>query len=101
MTTENRYLSTPVKYKIVFSHEEGYSYSEIRDLIKNSYGHEVSRGTVSKLIRKFDETGSIKDRARSGRPNKMDNRSTRLVVRAVKARRTLSSKDIEKDKFFK
>lgn len=46
------------------------SYEQVAALFKNTYPDRelISKSTVQKTVRRFDETGSVKDRQRTGRP---------------------------------
>lgn len=56
----------------------------------------VRQATVSKIKRKFDETGSVDDRARGGRPRKTTAGQDRLIVRAVKKDPEITGEEIKK-----
>lgn len=46
------------------------TYEEVRHLFNDLNGQRapISRSTVSRVMRRFNETGSVQDRPRSGRP---------------------------------
>ena len=60
-------ISLIERQKVILLHEEGYSQRHISS--KTGY----SKTAVTEIIKKFRETGSLKDRKKSGRPTKRTN----------------------------
>ena len=60
--------------KEVYSHDEKYS-KEVQNIFKEKFGEEriPGRHCVVALMKKFEQTGSVKDRPRSGRPSSINN----------------------------
>ena len=51
--------------------------------------------TVYKIIKKYKETGSIKDLPKSGRKRKTTIREDRWIIRQAKVKRTITSPQIQ------
>ena len=51
----------------------------------------VSQGEISKLIRKWNQTGGVVDRRRSGRPRKTNQRQDRHLLRLARQNRFMSA----------
>jgi len=58
------------------------SFQEVMDLFNETFPNRnpISRSTVQKTVRRFEETGSVKDRPRSGRPRDATNEEKSLDV---------------------
>lgn len=58
------------------------SYDEVKDLFNDTYPNRnpISRSGVQKTVQRFQETGSVKDRPRSGRPKLATNEELSLEV---------------------
>lgn len=79
------FTSTEQRHRIIVLHEEGYSFTEIAKRVK------CHRTTVSRVIEKYQKTGSVVDRQRPGRPRKSTVRQDRALLRISKADRRLTS----------
>lgn len=54
---------------------------EVCEMFNNVYpDQQITQSTVSKIYHKFEETGSVKDVQRSGRPKKLNNYSGREIM---------------------
>lgn len=59
------------------------SYAEVKDLFNQTFGNEgkqISKSTVERTVKRFEETGDVKDRDRSGRPSTATNEDKSLDV---------------------
>lgn len=59
------------------------SYNEVRQLFNETFrrnGIPISKTSVSRLIRKFNDTGSVKDRPRPGRPQTATNEEMQMDI---------------------
>ena len=72
-------------------HEEGYSQRQI--LSKTGY----SKTTVTEIIKKFRETGTLKDRKKSGRPPKLTKDDNKYLKTLSLRNRKKTSTELEKD----
>lgn len=68
--------------------ERGDSYGMIAKKLS------TTRGTISKVIAKYKQTGSVAEKERSGRPRKTTAREDRILVRTSLENRRLSAMDI-------
>jgi len=55
----------------------------------------VSPGTISKWKAKFQETGDVKDRPRSGRPKKTTEQEDHFITLSALRNRRLSSRNLQ------
>lgn len=58
-------ISTFVRCQVITHHKEGLSQRQIAKNVK------ISRNAVQQLIKKFEETGSVEDKKKCGRPKKL------------------------------
>lgn len=58
------------------------THDEVRDLFNTAHRHRdpIIRSTVSRTLKKFTESGSVKDRPKSGRPRSVTNEENSLVI---------------------
>ena len=102
--------------KEVYSHGGKYS-KEVQNIFKEKFGEErlPDRHCVVALMKKFEQTGSVQDRLRSGRPsvinnealqnltNKLDrspHKSFRRLLQKVGMSLTSTYRAVKKQKFF-
>ena len=100
----------------VYSHGGKYS-KEVQNIFKEEFGEELlpDRHCVVALMKKFEQTGSVQDQSRSGRPsvinneapqtvtNKLDrsrHKSLRRLSREVGMSLTSTYRAVKKQKFF-
>ena len=74
---KTRNLSIEKRSSVVTLGEEGYSQRQIARKLK------VSLCAVQGIIKKNKQTGSVRDKARSGRPRSTSEREDRLLVRTA------------------
>lgn len=60
----NKYLSEELRLKIVEMYNNGRKQNQIASILS------ISKGTVSKILKKFSTSGSVKTKPKSGRPKK-------------------------------
>jgi len=85
-----------MKFFIIDKVEEEYSYDEVIDMVKKKFFRVVSKGTITKLLDKFDETEDVKNAWSGSRPNVFNSEETRAIVKAVQKKRTTTAVDIFK-----
>lgn len=76
------------RWRIIGAHENGQSMASIAQ----HYG--ITKGEVSRLVNKHNQTGSVKDRARSGRPRKTDAREDRRIIQHSRRNRFMPTRQI-------
>ena len=69
-------------------HQNGHRLCEISKLLQLSYM------TVSNIVKRFSQSGSVENKARSGRPKVLTDRDYRKIGRLVKVNRRDSLSDI-------
>ena len=62
-----------------------------RDVVRQFHGHE---STISRLLNRFQPTGNVEDRPRSGRPRKTTPREDRFLTTSSRRNRFLSSRKL-------
>jgi transposase len=97
MEIENHYLPIHIRSYIVAQVESGVSYTNIVEKVQLKHGKKVSKGTITKIYSKFQETGTIEDLPKSGRPHIYTLDQEMEIVEAVKNDRKLTSVDIARD----
>ena len=86
---KKRELSNDIKEVIVKFNLEGLSKNKIGELLG------IHRSTVGRVLKKFQEKGSVENNRRSGRPRLTDARGDRKLYRIVKKKnRRQSLQDI-------
>ena len=87
MRRKGRELSLDIKKLFVDLYENGHKLSEISKLLSVPYM------TISNIVKKYRNTGSVENKKRSGRPKLESDRDYRKLERLVKAngRDTLSN----------
>uniref|UniRef100_A0A8C6XBH6 Tc1-like transposase DDE domain-containing protein n=1 Tax=Naja naja TaxID=35670 RepID=A0A8C6XBH6_NAJNA len=82
------FTSTEQQHHIIVLHEEGYSCTEIAKRVK------CHSTTVSRVVEKYQITGSVDDRLRSGRPRKSTKHKDQALQCISMADRKLTSPQI-------
>lgn len=88
MAKHGKELSDSDKQTIVSLIESGMKARKVAELMKRS------ESTISRFLKRFRSTGSIKNQARSGRPKSMTARGRRILLRIVKTHRRQPLRDI-------
>ena len=78
---KNKELSTEKRSNVVILHKIGKTYNEIAKILK------ISKGTVSKTLKRNRETGSNVNKKRSGRPRKTSKRDDDKILTISSANR--------------
>ena len=84
-------ISLIERQKVIVLHEEGYSQRQISS--KPGY----SKTAVTEIIKKFRETGSLKDKKRSGRPPKLTKDDDKYLKTLSLRNRKKTSTEMGKD----
>ena len=84
-------LSNDVKSRIIGKYKENCSVRNISEQLN------VPRSTVHDIISKFRKDGTVFNRLRTGRPRKVDVRTTRRIVRQVHENPRITRKAIKDD----
>ena len=87
MGRKGRELSLDIKKLVVDLYENGHKLIEISKILSQPYM------TISNIVNKYINTGSVENKKRSGRPKLASHRNYRKLERLVKANRrdTLSN----------
>ncbi len=83
-------LTDRAKIEAIAMKKRGCSYSEIAETLG------TSKSTIHNIIQRFEETGNVKERARSGRPKISTPTDDRILVRIAKKNRRLPSHQLAK-----
>jgi transposase len=94
MSSSTHLLSEEVKFFIILKVDEKFSYAQIIEMIKKKFSRDISKGTITKILNKFEETKDVKNKKRSGRPMLFNHREVRKIVKAVEKKRTTTATDI-------
>ena len=65
------FTSLDVRFFIVAGVQNQDKYTEIIDLVFRKYGISIVKSTISKIMKKYEEDGTVVDRIKSGRPRKL------------------------------
>ena len=83
-------ISINDRNRIIVLHEEGYSQVNIAKRVN------CSRASVQKIVKKYNETGDIVDKKKSGRPNKLSLRDEQfLKITALRNRKKVSAELVQ------
>ena len=88
MGRKGQELSMDVKNVIIELFQNGFSRRKISDVLK------IPKSTVIDIVRKFLTSGSVENKARSGRPPLIKEREYRKLERIVKTNRRSSLTDV-------
>ena len=77
--------------RVICLHEEGYSCNKIAERLK------VARRTIQQLVKKYKETGSVKDKPGKGRRKMTTPRDDRVIVNTAIKNRKISSNTVAND----
>ena len=78
-------IETQDRYKALFLSEQGYSLRQIAEQLGRPHS------CVSNILKRYNETGCINDRRRTGRNKIANARDIRVLINLVKKKRTASS----------
>jgi transposase len=81
MVRDGKELSTDLKETIMGLDQEGHSACKIAEFLS------LNRRTVSYIIKRYRERGTVENLPRSGRKKKTNVRTDRLLLRMVKTNR--------------
>ncbi len=76
----------------------GIKQIDIVDVVEEFFGLNLTQGGISKIISKYKERRTVKDRPRPGRPNKLTKNQELAIVRAVEKDRILNATQASKDR---
>jgi transposase len=79
---------------IVELKKEGYTTASIKEIMLSRHEINVSKRGIQKIIKKYDTTGLYEDKKRSGRPDKLSERSRRIIRLMSLRNRALSVRSI-------
>ena len=88
MGRKSKEMSPEIKRQVLRLHEEGYSKAEIGRITG------YNRSTISKFLKNFDDSGSLENRRRSGRPKSTSVYGDRILIRLVKEDRRRCFRDL-------
>jgi len=92
-------LPSPIRNYIAAQVEINTSYTNIIDSVEQKYDRTVSRGTITKIKYKFEETKSTNDKPRSGRPRIFTEGQVDEIVQVIEEDRKLTAVDIKRDTY--
>lgn len=75
-------MTTEQRVRAITLLEEGYSSREVASKISKP-GNKIHHTSILRLKKKYEETGSVKNKQVSGRPRKLTERDERTVVRLI------------------
>ncbi|KAJ8353635.1 hypothetical protein SKAU_G00212020 [Synaphobranchus kaupii] len=87
----SKQLPSTLKIKIIDAHKAGEGYKKMAKCIQ------VAVSSVRNIIKKWQLTGSVEVKLRSGRPRKLSERTTRRIVRKANQNPRLTAKDLQED----
>jgi len=82
MNEESRHLPSNIRNYIVAKAEASEPYQNIVESVEEKYGRIISKGTITKLKEKFEETKSTDDLPRSSRPRIFTESQERALIEA-------------------
>ena len=85
---KSKELSIEIRNLIVKKHLEGYSYAQISAFM------EISKTTIASIVQKYRNSGTTGNAIRLGRPNKLKDRTKRLIKRQILTERSISAGSI-------
>ncbi|GFU49051.1 transposable element Tcb1 transposase [Trichonephila clavipes] len=91
MASKSRELDVTVKSMIIQLRNKGLTYRAIGIQLN------ISLFTVRSIVKKFNETGSIKNKVRSGRPGMFSAREKRSIIKEVKKNPKISAPQLAKN----
>ncbi len=98
MNIKREEIPLEVRSYIVAQAALGIKQIDIVDLVEEFFGLNLTQGGISKIISKYKERRTVKDRPRPGRPNKLTKNQELAIVRAVEKDRILNATQASKDR---
>ena len=74
-----KHLSNEQRSQIIALKLAGKTWKQVISLMERNHQCTVTKNGCQKLFKKFETTGSIKDKRRSGRPIKFSRRTERVI----------------------
>lgn len=90
---QNKFWSPKQRARAITLRQEGYSFGQIALRL----GGKATASGVRKLWKKFEETGQVIDKSRSGRPRVSTDRQDRALVKLVTNNRRLSLRALKEE----
>lgn len=90
----SKYLSEFQRNVVIILRNNGKSWPEIACELREKYNKNVTKRGMQYLWKKYVETGSVRDKMRSGRPTIVSPRVSRAIKRICQSNRLLSVKNI-------
>lgn len=87
----SKQLSRKLKLKIVDAHKAGEGYKKIAKRFQ------MPISSVRNVIKKWQSSGTVEVKARSGRPRKISDRTARRIVRKASQNPRLTARSLQKD----
>lgn len=91
MYPKRKYLEPGIRKRIVEMFTEGYRKIDIAKILK------ISKGTVTKIIQKFDERGHVNNSVKTGRKRKTTAHTDRCIVREVKKNPFTTAREVKEN----
>ncbi|GFY05746.1 paired domain-containing protein [Trichonephila clavipes] len=88
MAPKTKEISLDTRKHITELHKKGKSFQEIGKILKLSFT------TVSYIVKKYLETGSVEIKPRPGGPSKLTSRAKQMIVRSATNKQMASAQNI-------
>lgn len=98
MEDTSRRLPIDVRNYMAIQAETGVSYSNIVENVAQKYNRTIYKGTISKIVAKYQETGATEDLPWEGRPRSLSQNQEEAIVEAVKNDHKLTAVSVARDK---
>lgn len=98
LNSSSRSLTTEQRDFIIVLHSQKKTYPEIKDAFFKAFRKDIYDSTISRLVTKKKETGTVDDRDRPGRPPIYGEREERALVRYALQNPKESLRELERNR---
>lgn len=92
-------LPLDVRAHILLRAQAGDKYENIVENVAHKYNRNISKGTITKIRDKYEETESLLDKPRSGRPPLFDQMEVEEIITAVENDPKMTAVDVCNDPY--
>ena len=90
-------LSLNIRADILLQAQAGIKYENIVENVAHDHKKNISKGIITKIRDKYDDTNTLIDKPRPGRPKLLEPEEEKAIIRAVKKDPKLTAVDIYND----
>ncbi len=86
-----------VRQFVIVQVKAGFTYEKIVQMVKVNFDRNLSKGSITGIISKYNHHDTVEDLQRSGRPSKLSEMEEEKLIESVEQNRKLTASIIAKD----